>query len=141
MIDIGKQLPLPSVNWSSLNGNCSLWTVSMISLAILPSIWYRSSFWICFDRCDVLALPRGNHSEGYKTVEISKSLWWRKFSTALFFWMSNNETVRHISSIAEKLKVYRTTKKRGLVKFSMCITVTLSFISIIYFPCEINNWI
>ena len=30
----------------------------------------------------------------------------------------------------------RTTQKRGLVKFSMFITVTLLFVSIIYFPMK-----
>ena len=36
---LGKQFPNPSVNWSSLNGNANLFTVCVISAAILLSVW------------------------------------------------------------------------------------------------------
>ena len=69
MIDIGKQFPLPSVNLSSLKGSCSLWTVSMISLAILPSTWSVSSAFV--QKSAGLAPPGVNFSQYDKTVEIS----------------------------------------------------------------------
>ena len=49
--DMGKQFPLPSVSWSSVKGNCNLFTVSMISCAICLSTWKLSSFcctWLSF---------------------------------------------------------------------------------------------
>ena len=47
-----------------------------------------------------------------------------------------DEQNNDLTQIRKMKMSVRTTKKRGLVKFSMCITVTLFFISNIYFPVK-----
>ena len=56
IMDMGKQFPLPSVSWSSVKGNCNLFTVSMISCAICLSTWKLSSF--CFTWLSFLLLEQ-----------------------------------------------------------------------------------
>ena len=55
--------------------------------------------------------------------------------------LRKSKTVKRNPQIKRLKIVYGTTLKRSLVKFSMCNTAPLSFISFIDFPSEINKQI
>ena len=109
---MGKQLPNPSVGWSSLNGSWSSSIFAMISSAIFLSVWNLSSFSFWY----ILVAARVRQRPNYFPIRITQqqlTLQHKIFKTSV-----------------------RTNKLRGLVMFSMCITITLFFISSIYFPVK-----
>ena len=61
---IGKQLPLPSVRWSSTKGSCNLLTVSIISSAIILSTLRLSSY------CCSSALLLATHTDFVQPIRV-----------------------------------------------------------------------